>query len=218
MSIRKTVNSGFKLADTGLRFIQSNFNTSNDYKSVIAVLEYYSANYKDDEAKRLIDRKEDIEIMQGNNLAAEFENITEQIQLIGSNTVVLRLADELIFKLGKTNDWVLNYNIWLFEQKQINIKNQLLELGKAILGLASERCPIKTGRLRSSGRVIQNGNYVIVGFFCPYAVYVHECFGYRHLVGQSKFLETAVQDILPNAYTWVDVFDKGSIAVKIEIV
>lgn len=215
MSIKKTVNQGFKAADKTLKFIQTSFNTDIDFSDIIADLEYQATIIKDIQAERLINKVSDTEIIQRNNLLSEFENITNQFDLEGGNTTILKLTDELIYSLRRSERWLEEYNNWFNNNRTANIKDQLLAIGKAILGRAIELCPIKTGALRKSGTIIQTGDSVIVGFYCSYSIWVHECMDNYHQVGQAKFLETAVQEILPNTYTWVDFLDKGTVAVKI---
>lgn len=215
MSVKKVVNKGFKEADKTLKFIQSSFNTDIDFSDIIAGLEYQATIIKDIQAERLVNKVSDTEIIQKNNLLSEFENITNQFDLEGGNTTVLKLTDELIYSLKRSERWLEEYNNWFNNNRTANIKDQLLAIGKAILGRAIELCPIKTGALRKSGTIIQNGDSVIIGFYAPYAIYVHEDMNNYHPVGKAKFLEDAVQEILPNTYTWVDFLDEGTVAVKI---
>lgn len=62
----------------------------------------------------------------------------------------------------------------------------LTEGGQVLLSAARERCPVETGRLRSSGYARVDGNACEVGFSAPYAACVHE--------RGSKFLEAPVND------------------------
>lgn len=71
---------------------------------------------------------------------------------------------------------------------------------EAVLGLAKKKAPVDSGRLRASGYVTEpeikndvvlNGE---VGFSAEYAVYVHERTELRHVVGEAKFLEKAINE------------------------
>jgi hypothetical protein len=68
----------------------------------------------------------------------------------------------------------------------------LLVEGSAIAADAASRCPVDTGKLRSSVFVkpISNGG-VVVGFSAPHAAVVHERTDLRHADGEAKFLEKA---------------------------
>ena len=68
---------------------------------------------------------------------------------------------------------------------------------RSTLPKAIEYCPIKTGAVRSSGKVELVGDTVEISFggmIAPYAVYVHEIMTNHHPVGQAKFLERAVTE------------------------
>lgn len=70
--------------------------------------------------------------------------------------------------------------------------------GEVILADATERTPVDTGRLRSSGYCAPPrgtaGDYVVeVGFGTDYAPAVHEKTEVHHAVGEAKFLEKAIQ-------------------------
>lgn len=49
---------------------------------------------------------------------------------------------------------------------------ETLHIGEDILKEAESRAPVKTGRLRQSGYVEQQGDKVVAGFSAPYAAYV----------------------------------------------
>lgn len=71
-------------------------------------------------------------------------------------------------------------------------------IGNLILARSSELVPVKTGRLRDSGKVVRNsiGTYSVV-YDCDYAVFVHEIVDYHHdFPTQSKFLEDAAWYVL----------------------
>ena len=83
--------------------------------------------------------------------------------------------------------------------------DQLISLGKTILGRSNELCPIETGFLRSSGTLYVFKDYIKILYRCPYAVYVHENVNKSHPFGQAKFLETAVQEILSTRPAYVAI-------------
>lgn len=105
-------------------------------------------------------------------------------------------------------------------QNQINkeaLKNmhvltieQLETIGRAILGLAIEYCPIETGRLRRSGKLYVSDNDIRIIFECEYAAYVHDNVNAQHPVGQAKYLEKAAQDILPKISVWTETTGDNS--------
>lgn len=85
--------------------------------------------------------------------------------------------------------------------------DQLINLGKTILGRATELCPIETGFLRSSGTLYVFKDYIKILYRCPYAVYVHENINATHPFGQAKFLETAAQEILTTKFVYIVIDD-----------
>lgn len=82
---------------------------------------------------------------------------------------------------------------------------QLEIIGKAILGLAIEYCPIETGRLRSSGKLYVSNQSIRIIFECEYAAYVHDNPNAQHPVGRYHYLVDAAQDILPKISVWTEV-------------
>ena len=72
--------------------------------------------------------------------------------------------------------------------------------GERIMTDAKRRTPVDTGALRASGHVqgpafSGSAATVTLGFggaATPYAVYVHENLRARHVVGEAKFLENAL--------------------------
>ena len=82
--------------------------------------------------------------------------------------------------------------------------DELESIGRAILGLAIEKCPIETGFLRSSGKLYVSDKDVRVIFECPYAGYVHDNVNMNHPVGEDHFLEKAAQEILPTISVWAE--------------
>lgn len=210
MAKNKVVNA----LDKGLKLLQDSFNVDNDFSDIIQELLYQATIIGNLQAKRLIDKEKDIEIIQENNLLTRINEITGQFSLLDSNVRVFTLADDLIKSLNNAKGWLESYQDYRRTLGQ-DVSGQLLALGTAILGRAVELCPIDTGYLRRSGTIIQTANSVTVGFYAPYAVYVHERIGLNHPVGQAKFLEVAAQEFLPSTTVWVEVVDGGGIALRI---
>lgn len=79
----------------------------------------------------------------------------------------------------------------------------IFAFGEAILADATERCPVDTGRLRTSGYCAPprraGRNRIEVGFGTDYAVPVHERTDVSHDKGEPKFLTKAVANQLPQA-------------------
>lgn len=73
----------------------------------------------------------------------------------------------------------------------------LVEAGKYLLDLSQPLVPVDTGRLKDSGKVIQENNntiYVTYEAFNPengyeYAPIQHEVLDFHHNIGQAKYLE-----------------------------
>ena len=88
-----------------------------------------------------------------------------------------------------------------FSRKVKDIKHGssegLVEAGKHLLELSQPLVPVDTGRLKESGRVVQeNANTVYITYeaFNPengyeYAPIQHEALDFHHNVGQAKYLE-----------------------------
>ena len=106
-----------------------------------------------------------------------------------------------------------------------SLHDELILLGKSILGRATELCPMKTGTLRRSGVIFDMGSYIRIAFTAPYATYVHENMDIVHPVhkgnpdcgGQAKFLETALQEFFPDKTIWTETTGQGDVAVQIGI-
>lgn len=149
-----------------------------------------------------------------------------KMQLKGSDfKSVIKGTQELIYDIKKVKDWKetvddlvkqatieyearikeLNRQI-VKEQKQRDILtiDQLETIGRAILGLAIEYCPIETGFLRSSGKLYVSNNSIRIIFECPYGVYVHDNPNAQHPVGRYHFLIDAAQEILPKISVWTE--------------
>jgi len=96
------------------------------------------------------------------------------------------------------------YSLDRFNKEYILSEAELEMIAEAILGRAIELCPIRTGFLRSSGKVYINDRYARIIFEAPYAAYVHDSVGLNHPIGQDHFLEAAAQEILPKISVWTE--------------
>ncbi|PPF18269.1 hypothetical protein C5B92_07070 [Rathayibacter sp. AY1A4] len=64
------------------------------------------------------------------------------------------------------------------------------------LARARERVPVRTGRLKRSGRVVADDLTATVRFTAPYSFLVHERLDFQHPKGgQAKFLENAALEV-----------------------
>jgi hypothetical protein len=74
----------------------------------------------------------------------------------------------------------------------------LYQEGNVILGASLKKTPVDTGRLRATGYVSppvgEDNPIVEIGYGTDYGIYVHERTELRHTVGESKFLEKAVNE------------------------
>jgi hypothetical protein len=76
------------------------------------------------------------------------------------------------------------------------------QFAEHVLGDAQQLAPVDTGALKASGSAQPaelHGNLVqaTIGFNTDYAAAVHERITARHKQGQSKYLETAMQNNAP---------------------
>ena len=87
-------------------------------------------------------------------------------------------------------------------ERKLNAVQALVTGAHSILDLAQERTPVKTGALKATGKVHEpedrgNETIVLISFGdeeVDYAIPVHERLDVRHIIGQAKFLESAVQE------------------------
>jgi hypothetical protein len=78
-------------------------------------------------------------------------------------------------------------------------KSATVEEATAILVEAQARCPVRTGELRDSGRVVETADGARIEFTADHAVVVHEDLDLQHAHGQAKFLESALLEDAPAA-------------------
>lgn len=139
---------------------------------------------------------------------------------VGNETewkAMIKATSELIADINKIKNWQgqvqklvddASKRIGGYKRKyadeQVLRMDQLVDIGKAILGRSTELCPIETGQLRDSGKLYVMNNFIKIIYECPYAVYVHENVNCKHAFGQAKFLETACQEILGNISVWTE--------------
>jgi hypothetical protein len=108
--------------------------------------------------------------------------------------------------LGRTDSQILGVDELLRRMEQMPrvaleaLKQAMRQELEAVLSLAKKKAPVDSGRLRASGYVTPpeiEGGVVLngeVGFSAEYAVYVHEKTEARHVVGEAKFLEKAINE------------------------
>lgn len=136
----------------------------------------------------------------------------------GSIVTAYRLCEELIAETQIARDWLKSYEEFARQVEFLRLDElheKLLMLGKSILGLAIELCPIDTGKLRRSGKLIDLGDKVTIFFDCEYASYVHESMSNYHKVGQAKFLESAAQQLMPNDTVWTEIHGYEGVMITI---
>lgn len=86
----------------------------------------------------------------------------------------------------------------IYEDIKLEAGTYSYDVAKDILRVAKSLCPVDTGRLVNSGKLVKvgSGEYVIV-FDCPYAWYVHENLSANHPNGgTAKFLDKAIISVL----------------------
>jgi hypothetical protein len=100
-------------------------------------------------------------------------------------------------------DWSLNRVLkaqrGMAVEDVIAINEGLEKCGHVILRKSNFYCPIETGELRASGKVVTVGKGLnaksTVEYFAPYALPVHEILAARHAPPTTaKFLERAVRE------------------------
>ena len=128
---------------------------------------------------------------------------------------MIKASKELVYDVKQYKAWIkevediikkldLKYKGKIKTTKHMINMRDLERLGQAILGRAIELCPVETGFLRTSGTLYVFSDFIRIIFECPYSSYVHENVNAIHPYGQAKFLETAVQEMLPNTSVWVE--------------
>lgn len=157
----------------------------------------------------------------------------KSIDLDGDFNKLIKGTEELVYDIKKAKNWAkeveqlvksaeLKYKAQVKELQKAERRRQrytpdyiltieqLEQIGRAILGLAIEKCPIETGFLRSSGKLYVSDNDIRIIFECPYAGYVHDNVNMNHPVGEDHFLEKAAQEILPTISVWTEMTGDAS--------
>ena len=122
---------------------------------------------------------------------------------------IYRVVDHILYDIRHTRDWISDFKVLANSDFGVSAIGQLTVLGQAILGRATELCPIETGALRASGTLLVYDNYIVIYFDCPYATYVHDNLNNHHNVGQAKFLEVAMQEMLPYQTVWTEYYGEN---------
>lgn len=224
------------LIDSSLAFIQQSFN-ANDWntKAAIENLKRYSeslsplqneiARRQREQAERLLQQASQITLITDidkYNKFNEFGNLgLDSIGLSNS----FKLIDDIIKDIQISRQWLKSYQNFLTNSQNFNQHEQLITLGKSILGRATELCPMRTGNLRRSGTLYDFKTYIIIAFEAPYATYVHENMAITHPLhqdsfncgGRAKFLEIALQEFFPDRSVWVETTGVKGVYAKISI-
>lgn len=136
----------------------------------------------------------------------------------------IKITTELLADTKKAKQWVKEVEDIVKRAKALEIKQktfahrikvktqkqplismqQLEQIGRAILGLSTEYCPIRTGRLRGSGTLYVRANSIQIIYECEYSTYVHDNVNAVHPIGKARFLEDAAQEILQNRSVWTE--------------
>lgn len=236
-----TLNKAVKPIDDSLRFIQESFNTGDvSFLEIVRQLERYAnspslqAHFAKEEAKQKREAERLAKELSTITILTDFDKYNKFDQLgnfgLGSSGLVgsYKVADDIIKDIRKARQWLKSYNRYrnsLVTHQNYNLHDDLIKLGKSILGRAIELTPMDTGLLRRSGTLYDFGSYIIIAFTAPYAVYVHENLEIAHprhadnpdCGGEAKFLEKAVQEFFPDRTVWVEVLGEDTVSVKISI-
>lgn len=235
MTIGKGYNTE-QIAKLPLEIIENTFNVKSgtlDIKNARKILKYWNRQANIQYNNEKLERMHII----GNSLYVEadknpilfdydsYEKIFDKIGNFGFDNIkeVYTVCNKVIFDIHNARNWLKMYEDWLKELEnleksdKIDMHEQLVKLGLAILGRAIELTPIKTGLLRKSAVLIDNGESVTIAYSAPYASYVHENMNNEHNIGHAKFLEMAVQEFFPNKTIWVDSTGFNGVQVEISL-
>lgn len=233
MALTPYVNIPNKVADEYLKFVQQHFNTSDiNFMDIIRDLDNYSKNpgvvAQQAKAEELRDRLKQIKILIDLDKYDKFDKLGN----FGLSSKGLRetyqVSDDIIKDIRKARQWIDSYKAfrdYIDKLPTYDPHEELIMLGKSILGRAIELTPMDTGTLRRSGTLYDFGTYIIIAFTAPYASYVHENLNIRHpqhrgnpdCGGKAKFLEDALQEFFPDKEVWVEQHGESDVAVKIGI-
>lgn len=228
-----------KPVDEYLKFVQQNFNTDDfNFTHIVKELDNFSKQFAPimeqrnresiERAKRLREEATKITILKDFNKYNKFDKLGN-LGLDDRGLVeTYRVSEEIRKDIQVARDWLYSYKKFKELNKVYSAEathNELITLGKSILGRAIELTPIKTGYLRESGILYDFGSYIIIAFTAPYATYVHENLSISHPIhasnpncgGRAKFLEIALQEFLPERHVWVETEGYSGVYVKIGI-
>lgn len=138
---------------------------------------------------------------------------------------IYTVVDDVIKKFGVYRNYINLYNKFIEMQRRSKysplnekmMQEHLVMLGKLILARSVELAPFKTGFLRKSARLVVYPGVVKIEYTAPYAYFVHEILGNYHLIGQAKFLERALLEIIPDTSWWTEEVDSGGLSVTLTL-
>jgi len=217
--------------DSYLKFVQQSFNASDtSFLDIVRQLDAY-ANSKQPHYKKaavLRDQLNRITILREPSKYKKFDKLGNFNLSSSGLRETYKASNEIIKDINVARDWIDSYKRFSLLSSSNGVQGlhqELIVLGKSILGRAIELCPMDTGNLRNSGTIYDFGSYIIIAFTAPYATYVHENLEIAHpnhsknpnCGGRAKFLEIALQEYFPDRTVWTEILGKGEIAVKISI-
>ena len=115
-----------------------------------------------------------------------------ELEMVGLNEI-----ERLLFQYGA--------------RAQRELERSVVKKAELIMGEAKLETPVDRGPLRASGHVpkptIEDGDFVVRpafgGVATPYAFRQHEELGYRHNVGNAKYLENPARRHFAGIDAWV---------------
>ena len=195
------------------------------YEEIVQFLKYVQA-VGDNKSRKLAHDLQQARLKDGCNTTNtigtdywynRFNRLANAIGYDMTVTDVYKLTDDIIYDIGNTRDWILDFKSLVTVDHASTDMGQLVALGQAILGRATQLCPIETGRLRASGKLLVFDDYIIIYFDCPYGVYVHDNLNAHHNIGQAKFLYSAMQQMMPNRQVQVEYVGEDIIWCSISL-
>jgi hypothetical protein len=82
------------------------------------------------------------------------------------------------------------------DEMELGSKKKAHAVANEILRRSQLKVPVKTGYLKSTGKVVPQEHGFSVLYDADYAIYVHEIDYYKHKNGQSKFLSSAYDEVM----------------------
>ena len=226
-----------KPVDEYLKFVQQSFNTDDfNFAHIVQELDSISKQFAP-----IMDQRNKEYFEQAERLRREADRVTilkdfdkykkfDKLGTFGFDNIGLletyRVAEDIRKDIKVARDWLDSYKKFRELNLKYNVESthdELITLGKSILGRAIELTPMKTGFLRESAVMFDFGNYIEIMFTAPYATYVHENLSISHPIhtsnpncgGRAKFLEIALQEFLPDRHVWVETEGYGGVYAKI---